>query len=83
MGLHSLRRSHLGLRRVLGLDAESEVSKAARVLKLATGNWEKTVYNLPVGMRDAPVSGCVFIKFENGTSRLHLPGSRRPTFEQV
>lgn len=28
-------------------------------------------------MRDAPVSGGMFIKFENGIFSLHLPGSQR------
>lgn len=41
---------------MLRADAECEVSKAALVLKLATGNGEKTVYNLPAE-REVPWEG--------------------------
>lgn len=72
----------LGLRRRPRV-VESKVSKAALGLKLAPDNGGKTVYNLPVGMRRVPVRGCRFIKFENGSSCLHLPGSQWPASEQV
>lgn len=45
MGLHFLSRSHWGLKRRPWVNVESEVRKAGLVLKLATSNWEKTVYN--------------------------------------
>lgn len=56
MGLHSLSRSPLGLRRRPRV-VESKLSKAALGLKLAPDNGGKAVYNLPVGMSHAPVSG--------------------------